>query len=257
MLTLRDVTVRYNVGRDGSVNVAAENVNLSMESGEVVGFVGRSGCGKTSVLNAIAGLIPTAVHGEITFDGIDPKDPRGGMAYMLASDALLPWREAWRNVAFPLEGLVPRQERRERAIELLARLGLEASTHMYPHELSQGMRQRVALARTLATDPKLILADEPFAALDAQTKLQVQDSFLSEWEKDRRTVLLVTHDLQEAILLSDRVIVMAGQPGRVVVDQVVDIPRPRNGRLVEILTSEKLRALAFDLFHALDESSMP
>jgi NitT/TauT family transport system ATP-binding protein len=128
---------------------------------------------------------------------------------------------------------------------------------MYPHELSQGMRQRVALARTLATDPKLILADEPFAALDAQTKLQVQDSFLSEWEEDRRTVLLVTHDLQEAILLSDRVIVMAGQPGRVVVDQVVDIPRPRNGRLVEILTSEKLRALAFDLFHALDESSMP
>lgn len=214
--------------RDGQAVRAVDDVSFDVQPGEFTAIVGPSGCGKTTVLNMIAGLVRPD-HGSVRIGTDDCLKPRRETAYMFARDGLLPWRTAERNVAFGLE--LRGQRRREsepEARRLLAMVGLADYANHYPSQLSQGMRQRVALARTMATRPDVILLDEPFAALDAQTRVLLQDEFLKVRDELGCTVILVTHDLAEAVALSDRVLVFSGRPGRVVLDIPVDIPRPRD-----------------------------
>lgn len=252
-------TDRKAQGEHGSSRdlVALDDINIEIPEGQFVALVGASGCGKTTLLNMMAGLI-TPSAGEISVGGTRPTLPNPGIGYMFARDALLPWRTAQRNVELPLETRgQPRAERAARAKEMLAMVGLEGRERQFRLQLSQGMRQRVALARTLASDPSLLLMDEPFAALDARTKLAMQMEFLRIWEshqgsEKRKTVVFVTHDLQEAVLLADRVVVMLPHPGRIAEDRVIDLPRPRAERLGEILYTDEFKAIAHDLFESLE-----
>ena len=233
-ITVRDLEVEFPaMGPGEDPHKGVDGVSFDVRRGELVVLVGRSGCGKTTVLNVLAGLYkPTG--GQVEIMGKKPVPARSHMAYMFARDALLPWRTARRNVEFALEIRRPkmgRKERRERAMQFLERVGVQHAATRYPWQLSQGMRQRVALARTWAIDPDVLLMDEPFAALDAQTRATVQEQFLDVWSADRRTAVFVTHDLKEAILLADRIIVM--HSGKVIDEVVVDIPRPRREATID------------------------
>lgn len=206
---------------------AIDHVSLDILDHQFLSIVGPSGCGKTTLLNIIAGLEPLQT-GKVKLYGADPHMGSRQIAYMQARDALLPWRSVMSNAAFGLEVRgVSARRRGEIVAEILKRVGLAAFGNAKPRQLSQGMRQRVALARTFALDSGILLMDEPFGALDAQTKQQLQSVLLQVWERDRRTVLLVTHDLQEAIALSDRVVVMSARPGRIKAVFDIELPRPR------------------------------
>jgi len=210
---------------------ALTGVSLSVPAGQFVSIVGPSGCGKTTLLNYAAGLLPTEVltEGAITVFGEQPREGRPELAYMLARDSLLPWRTALGNAEFGAEARgVGKEARRKKARQLLARVGLGAFENAYPKALSHGMRQRVALARTFCLGADLMLMDEPFGALDAQTKMQLEELLLELWQESGSTVIFITHDLSEAIALGDRVIVMAPRPGRIVADVPIDLPRPRH-----------------------------
>jgi NitT/TauT family transport system ATP-binding protein len=228
--TLEGAEVSYVLkGPEGpETRKALAGVSLEVREGELLVLVGHSGCGKTTVLNLLAGLAaPTA--GRVNVLGVSPTQARSRVGYMFARDALLPWRSAVRNVEFALELRRPeltRRQRKERALKYLEELGVGRSASLHSWQLSQGMRQRVAIARTWAIEPDVLFMDEPFAALDAQTRATVQDMFLELWAADRRTVVFVTHDLDEAILLADRIIVLAD--GRIVDEMEIDIPRPRD-----------------------------
>lgn len=224
-----EVRAVEHVYRDrGRTATALNRMDLSIPSGQFLAIVGPSGCGKTTLLNAVAGLFRPS-HGRILVDGSEVTGPRRSTGYMFARDSLLPWRTALANVEFALEIRgVPKRERRAESIRLLQLVNLEGAHDAYPSQLSQGMRQRVAIARTLAIRPSLLLLDEPFAALDAETRRYLQQEFVRIWEEVRHTVILVTHDLAEAILLADRVIVLTGQPGSIREDVKVQLPRPRD-----------------------------
>ncbi len=264
LISFRDVRQVFRLsgrGGDGSAAnrelVALQDVNVDIQAGQFVALVGASGCGKTTMLNMLAGLVePT--HGEVRLDGRPPQLPNMDIGYMFARDALLPWRTARKNVELPLETRGwGRRERRERAEEMLELVGLKGRESQYRLQLSQGMRQRVALARTLAPDPSLLLMDEPFAALDARTKLTLQAEFLRIWEHNqtgdrRKTVIFVTHDLQEAVLLADRVIVMLPHPGRIAEDRVIDLPRPRAELLGELQFTKEFQDTTHGLFERLE-----
>lgn len=265
LISFRDVRQVFRLsgrGGDGSAAanrelVALQDVNVDIQAGQFVALVGASGCGKTTMLNMLAGLVePT--HGEVRLDGGPPQLPNMDIGYMFARDALLPWRTARKNVELPLETRGwGRRERRERAEEMLELVGLKGRESQYRLQLSQGMRQRVALARTLAPDPSLLLMDEPFAALDARTKLTLQAEFLRIWEHNqtgdrRKTVIFVTHDLQEAVLLADRVIVMLPHPGRIAEDRVIDLPRPRAELLGELQFTKEFQDTTHGLFERLE-----
>lgn len=228
-------SIEHEFVRRGSRLRALGPVDLSIRDGDFVALVGPSGCGKTTLMNMVAGLVrPTT--GEVRLDGRAVTGPTQSIGYMFARDALLPWRTARQNVEFSLETrLSSRSERRERAVAMLQKVGLDGFQNSYPTELSQGMRQRVAIARTLAPQPSVLLMDEPFAALDAQTKILLEEEFVRLWEAQRSTVLFVTHDLGEAIALADRVLLISARPGRIKIDMTIDIPRPRD-----------LEALRFD-----------
>lgn len=220
---------------------ALVDTDLTVREGEFVALVGPSGCGKTTLLNAIAGLVaPT--RGRVILAGAPVTGIRPDVGYMFARDGLMPWKSALDNAAFGLELRgIPTAERHERARKYLGLVGLAGFAEHRRGELSQGMRQRVALARTLATEPAVILMDEPFAALDAQTKVIIQDEFLKIWEEFRRTVVFVTHDIVEAVTLADRVIVFSGRPGRIIGEFAVDIPRPRSASGAHDAAFESLR----------------
>jgi NitT/TauT family transport system ATP-binding protein len=208
-----------------------DGVSLRVDDGEFVSLVGPSGCGKTTLLNLCAGLVPHTGSGRLQVMGRLPRQGQAEIAYMLARDSLLPWRSAVENAAFGLEVRgVPRPQRLERARRLLAEVGLAGHEESLPKTLSHGMRQRTALARTFAMDAPLLLMDEPFGALDAQTKLQLEDLLLRLCQQHRHSVLFVTHDLSEAVAVSDRVVVMSSRPGRIVADVPIDLPRPRSIR---------------------------
>lgn len=209
---------------------ALDDISLTVRQGEFVSLVGPSGCGKTTLLNSIAGL-NTVSSGAITLAGRAPKAGRNDVAYMFASDCLLPWRRTIDNVGFAMEVRgVPEGERRDRARYLLERVGLAGFEMAYPSQLSRGMRQRAALARTFALKSPILLMDEPFGALDAQTKLVLEQLLLSLWEEgeQKTTVLFVTHDLHEALILSDRVLVFSRSPGRLRADTEIPFSRPRD-----------------------------
>lgn len=217
---------------EGRVN-ALEDVSLSVSPGEFVSIVGPSGCGKTTILNIVAGLVPLE-KGRVTVDGSQPRSGRHDVAYMLARDCLFPWLTAEENAELGNSFRdMPKAERRERADALLTAVGLRDFKRAYPKELSHGMRQRVALARTFAMPSPVLLMDEPFGALDAQTKLQLEDVLLSLWSREKRTVLFITHDLSEAVTLSDRVIVMSARPGRICADIRIPLERPRSVRSLQ------------------------
>jgi NitT/TauT family transport system ATP-binding protein len=209
------------------------SLDLQVAEGEFISIVGPSGCGKTTLLNIIAGLVPAQI-GEVSISGTKPSEGRRDIAYMLARDSLLPWKRALENAEFGarIRGMDP-QATRKKAQALLKAVGLNNFEDKYPKELSHGMRQRVALARTFCLDAPLLLMDEPFGALDAQTKLQLEEVLLSLWNEERRTVIFITHDLSEAIALSDRVIVMRARPGKIIADIRIDLPRPRSVRKLQ------------------------
>jgi NitT/TauT family transport system ATP-binding protein len=237
-------------------NQALVDVDLDIRRGEFVTLVGATGCGKTTLLNMLAGLVkPTT--GSCTIDG-EPARPRNlDVGYMFARDALLPWRSALRNVELGMEARGwGRVQRRARAREMLQLVGLGDRERAFRSHLSQGMRQRVALARTWAISPSILLMDEPFAALDARTRLGMQAEFLRIWEdktdQQHMTVVFVTHDLQEATLLSDRVVVMLPSPGRIAADVRIDLPRPRAEHLGELVFDPKFREIEHFLFEQLE-----
>jgi NitT/TauT family transport system ATP-binding protein len=207
--------------------LALEGIDLEVTAGEFVTIVGPSGCGKSTLLNLIVGLVrPTT--GRITFRGRPVTGITPEIGYVTQRDNLLPWRTLKQNVEIALELRgVPGPDRDRRARALIAQVGLHGFEDHYPHELSGGMRQRANIVRTLIYDPELILMDEPFGPLDAQTRLLLQDQLLDLWSTTRKTIVFITHDLVEAIALADRVVVMTSRPGRIKDIATVSIPRPR------------------------------
>lgn len=212
---------------------ALGRIDFTVRPGEFVSIVGPSGCGKTTILNIVAGLIPHD-EGRVLIDGVEPKAGRHDVAYMLARDCLFPWLTARGNAELGnAMRAMSKEERTGRAEALLDDVGLSAFRDALPKELSHGMRQRVALARTFCMPSSVLLMDEPFGALDAQTKLQLEDLLLKLWSTEQRSVVFITHDLSEAVVLSDRVIVMSARPGRIVADIPIPLERPRSVRSLQ------------------------
>ena len=212
--------------RRGPAVMALEDVTLAAEPEEFLAILGPSGCGKSTLLGAIAGLIP-ATSGGVFFEGAR----RAGQpltATVFQEFALFPWRTVRANVELGLEELgVPGRERAARARRQLEQMGLHGFEDRFPHQLSGGMRQRVGIARALAVDPAVLLMDEPFSALDAQTRTLMMEELLAVWERARTTILYVTHNIQEAVFMADRVLVLSRRPGRVLASVPVPLPRPR------------------------------
>jgi len=251
-LEFRAVTRRF--GRAEATVTAVEAVSLAVGDGEVVSLIGPSGCGKSTLLNIAAGLYPPS-EGEAYVDRVRVTGPNRQVAFMLQKDLLLPWRSIRENVEFGLEiHGVAAAERRPRAAALLARMHLADCADRYPHQLSGGMRQRAALARTLAVDPSVLLLDEPFSALDAQTKMVLQQDLAQTLRDTRKTAFFITHDLVEAVTLSDRVLVMSRRPGRIIEEIPIALPdrdRPLERRRQPALGDYVARLMALlDVVHA-------
>ncbi|MGC1353071.1 MAG: ABC transporter ATP-binding protein [Xanthobacteraceae bacterium] len=223
-LEYRNVTMRFMRAR-GDILTAIRGVSFSVRDGEVVSLIGPSGCGKSTLLNIGSGLARSS-EGEAFVDGVRVEGPSSHVAFMLQKDLLLPWRDIAANVMFGLEVQgSPLAERRLRAQALLTNFRLEEFSGHYPHQLSGGMRQRVALARTLAVDPHVLLLDEPFSAVDAQTRMVLQRDLAQTLRQSGKTALLITHDLLEAVTLSDRVLVMSRRPGTIIGEIAIDLPQ--------------------------------
>jgi ABC-type nitrate/sulfonate/bicarbonate transport system ATPase subunit len=223
-IEVRGVAKQYAEGEGGRV---LDGIDLAIRDNEFVTLVGRSGCGKTTLLNVIAGLVaPTA--GEVRVDGRPVTGPGGGKGMVFQQHALFPWLTALGNIEFGCKSRgVPRGERRAIATQLIELVGLRGEESKYPIELSGGMQQRVAIARALALDPEILLMDEPFGALDELTRIEMQDELLRVWATRKKTVVFVTHSIWEALVLSDRIVVLGGRPGRIRLDLTVEVARPR------------------------------
>ncbi len=220
--------MRFAEAGSGGALTAVSDVSFSVCDGEVVSLIGPSGCGKSTLLNIGSGLAAPS-EGVAFVDGRRVEGPNAQVAFMLQKDLLLPWRTVAENVMFGVEiqGL-PLPERRARADALLANFNLAEFSGHYPHQLSGGMRQRVALARTLAVDPHVLLLDEPFSAVDAQTRMVLQRDLAQTLKQAGKTALLITHDLTEAVTLSDRVLVMSRRPGTIIDEIKIDMPQRDN-----------------------------
>lgn len=248
-IEFRNVTKRFAQRGGGEPLVAVRGLNFTVNSGEVVSIIGPSGCGKSTVLNMGSGLyLPT--EGEVYISGERVTKPMRKVAFMLQKDLLMPWRTIRANVELGLEiDGVAAEERRRVAVELLERCHLKGFGDHYPYQLSGGMRQRAALARTLAIDPQVLLMDEPFSALDAQTKMILQEDLAQTLWEQKKTAVFITHDLAEGVVLSDRLLVMSARPGTIIEEIVVDLPHredpfkrralpeigPMVGRLMKLL----------------------
>lgn len=210
-----------------------QDVDLSVRRGEFVALIGASGCGKTTLLNAMAGLVAFTADTAL-LNGAAPSAGRPDICYVLARDALLPWRTVLGNVEYGMElAGIARSERRERASQFIDKVGLGAARDLFPSRLSQGMRQRASLARAFAVGRDIYLMDEPFSALDTQTKLVLHDHLLKLWEHSGATVVFVTHDIGEAITLADRMLVMSNRGTGIVDEIVMDIDRPRSAEVLQ------------------------
>ncbi len=238
--TVKDQTTRVN---------ALSDVNLSVRPNEFLSIIGPSGCGKTTLLKIIDGLIPCD-SGEISIDGKCVTAPGPDRAVVFQSFALLPWRTVLANVEFSLElRQLPREERASTARDYLRRVGLADFENHYPHELSGGMQQRAGLARALAVNPTILLMDEPFGAVDAQTRQLLQEELLELWQRERKTVIFITHSMDEAVYLSDRVVVMTPRPGKVA--EVLEVPLERPRRADEVRADPKFVELTNYIWHSL------
>lgn len=226
-----DVSLEYVNHRTGNRRLALDRVGMEISAGEFVCIVGPSGCGKTSFLNCVDGLLPIT-SGTLTLDGMKITGPGRGRSMVFQHASLLPWRTVLGNIIYGLEIQgCSRREATERAREFVALVGLVGFEDAYPYELSGGMQQRVNLARALATDPEVLLLDEPFASLDAQSRELMQFELLKIWRQTQKTALFITHQVSEAIYLADRVIVFSARPGTVKEAITIDLPRPRPLRL--------------------------
>ena len=240
-LTIDRASKKYRLEREARDVPAFAEVSLSVEEGEFVAIIGPSGCGKTSLLNVVAGLLPFE-EGSVTLDGRDVTGPGVDRAVVFQHPSLLPWRTVSGNVRYGMEmqRRFDRATMRERAEHFVKLVGLDGFQRQYPSELSGGMQQRVNLARALAADPDVLLMDEPFAALDAQTRELMQAELLNIWAESRKTVLFITHQIGEALYLADRVVVFGARPGRVraIFDVPFERPRPlalkRDPRFLEL-----------------------
>jgi NitT/TauT family transport system ATP-binding protein len=248
-VALRDAAIAFRLA-DGGVYEAVDQTTLSVADGEFVAIVGPTGCGKTTLLNVAAGLFPPS-SGQVDIFGAPLNGLNRQAGYLFQSEALFPWKTAIENVAIGLEVAdVPRREARERAQAWLQRVGLGSFTHRYPHMLSGGQRKRVGLAQVLIRDPKILLMDEPFGPLDAQTRQIMGNLLLDLWSADRKAVMFVTHDLEEAIALSDRVVIMsAGPSARIIGDWRVPLARPRD--IAEVKLERAFHELHREIWQAL------
>ena len=246
---LADVTVSFRLA-ERATYTAVERATLAVADGEFVAIVGPTGCGKSTLLNIAAGLFAPS-SGSVTVYGTPLAGRNAQAGYLFQADALFPWKTALDNVAIGIEvaGVAP-DEARERAQGWLARVGLQGFAARYPHMLSGGQRKRVGLAQVLIRDPKILLMDEPFGPLDAQTRQIMGNLLLDLWNADRKAVLFVTHDLEEAIALSDRVVIMsAGPAARIIGDWKVALPRPRD--IAEIKLDKAFHDLHREIWHTL------
>ena len=250
-VALQDATVAFRLA-EGRVYTAVEKANLTVAPGEFVAIVGPTGCGKSTLLNVAAGLLAPAGGSVRIFDG-----PLTGLnrdaGYLFQADALFPWKTAIDNVAIGLEiDGVARTEALARAQRWLDQVGLGGFAGRYPHMLSGGQRKRVGLAQVLIRDPKILLMDEPFGPLDAQTRQIMGNLLLELWNADRKAVLFVTHDLEEAIALADRVVIMSAGPGaRIIGDWRVQLPRPRD--IMEVRLDKEFHSLHREIWSVLKE----
>jgi NitT/TauT family transport system ATP-binding protein len=250
-LRIDNVVLRFK-SPAGTAITALEDISLLVEDKEFSVIVGPSGCGKTSLLRLVAGLIePT--EGSISLDNISISGPGKDRGMVFQSYTLFPWLTVQDNVEFGLRlAGIPTAQRRETSRRYIAQVGLTGFERLYPKQLSGGMMQRVALARALANDPAMLLMDEPFGALDSQTRSLMQELLLDIWQSSHKTVLFITHDIDEAILLGDRVYVMTARPGRIKEMVEIDLPRPR---IVEMLMSEAFMAIKRRIMHSIHEEA--
>jgi ABC-type nitrate/sulfonate/bicarbonate transport system ATPase subunit len=248
MLELRNISKVFELRRGGSVT-ALEPVDLDVPSGRFLAILGPSGCGKSTIFNIIAGLeMPTT--GSVTVDGTSIVGMSGVASYMLQKDLLLPWRSVVDNVTLGMEiDGMRRAQARERALPLLARYGLAGFEERYPAELSGGMRQRAALLRTMLCDRDVVLLDEPFAALDSQTRSDMQEWLLDVWDDFKKTVIFVTHDVDEAIYLSDEIVTMSARPGRILERLELELERPRKRAIITSPRFSEYKAHFLSLLH--------
>ena len=237
--------------RDGGTHLALADIDLDIAEGEFVSILGPSGCGKSTLLYIVGGFIAQS-GGTVTVAGRPVTGPGPDRGPVFQEFALFPWKTVMGNVAYGLrEAGIGRREAEARAAALIERVGLRGYEGFYPKELSGGMKQRVAIARTLAYDPAILLMDEPFGALDAHTRVRLQNDLLALWERDRKTVLFVTHSVEEAVFLSDRVVVMTRQPGRLKAVVTIDLPRPRER--ASLLLDQRYQRHVIDLEAMIDE----
>jgi len=230
ILEVKDVTKRFPTP-EGAVT-AVDDVSLSVRQGEFLAIIGPSGCGKSTLFNIVGGLLGD-YEGEVSVAGERITGPHPSVGMVFQEESTFPWRTVLENVGFPLEiEGKPKAQRHDKARHFIKMVGLDGFENRYPNELSGGMRQRVSLARTLASEPKILLMDEPFAALDEQTRLLLGDKVLQIQQELKQTTLLITHNITEAVQLSDRIMVMTYRPGKIkrVVD--IDLPRPRTSEVV-------------------------
>lgn len=250
-LALEDVSVAFRAP-DGGRYTAVQGATLRVRAGEFVSVVGPTGCGKSTLLNVAAGLLAPSA-GRVLVAGAPLAGLNRSAGYLFQTEALMPWRTALGNVTAGLEFRgVPKAEAQATAEQWLRRVGLRGHGERYPHQLSGGMRKRVALAQTLILNPQILLMDEPFSALDIQTRQLMENELLELWSADRKSVVFITHDLEEAISLSDRVVVLsAGPASRPIGEFEIDLPRPRD--VAEIRLTPRFIELHTRIWHAMKE----
>jgi NitT/TauT family transport system ATP-binding protein len=255
-LALENVTVTFAArSTRAQPYTAVRDTNLVIGRGEFVSVVGPTGCGKSTLLNVAAGLM-TPSSGRVVVSGMPLTELNGKAGYLFQADALMPWMSALDNIAIGLTYRgASKAEARSRAEDWLVRVGLAAHGHRYPHQLSGGMKKRVALAQTLIMDPQILLMDEPFSALDVQTRQLMENELLDLWSADRKSVVFITHDLEEAISLSDRVVVLSAGPAtRPIGEYVIDLPRPRD--VAEIRLTPRFVELHREIWHRMKDEVM-
>ncbi|MGI9332737.1 MAG: ABC transporter ATP-binding protein [Gammaproteobacteria bacterium] len=251
-IEVSELTKVYGGGRGAEVP-AVERVSFTVNEGEFVALIGPSGCGKSTILNMVAGLLPRTA-GEIRIDGaaIEPGVTPDRVGYVFQRDTVFPWRSVKRNIGYGLElAHTPKAEREREVARIVDRAGLAGFDNAFPLTLSGGMRQRVSLMRTLIMRPEILLMDEPFGALDTHTKLDMHRLLLEIWEEEHQTVIFVTHDLGEALTLSDKIVVLSARPGRI--KEIFEVPFARPRDAVALRESAQYSGLFSEVWHSLGE----